>query len=53
LKEFNLVFGDLKPANIIFYRYLDRKNCEKSIYLPCYKIKIIDLGGIVFLENSE
>jgi serine/threonine protein kinase len=46
-----MAYGDLKPANIIIERFSDQEN-EITINHCCYKIKLIDLGSIVFLKDN-
>jgi serine/threonine protein kinase len=48
-----LAFTDLKPDNIVIVRYENKEESEVTIYKPCYKIKLIDLGSITALENIE
>jgi serine/threonine protein kinase len=48
-----LAFTDLKPDNIVIVRYENKEDSEITLYKPCYKIKLIDLGSITALENIE
>lgn len=46
-----MVYGDLKPQNIVLTRYIDKENSDLTIYKPCYRIKIIDLASINYLKD--
>jgi serine/threonine protein kinase len=48
-----LAFTDLKPDNIVIVRYENKEESEITLYKPCYKIKLIDLGSFTALENIE
>jgi serine/threonine protein kinase len=53
LLEHGLAFSDLKPDNIVLVRYQNKADNEITLYQPCYKIKLIDLGSITAFENID
>jgi serine/threonine protein kinase len=53
LLEHGLTFSDLKPDNIVLVRYQNKDESEFTLYQPCYKIKLIDLGSITIIENID
>ena len=47
-----MIYSDLKPANVVLVRYIN-KNIEVTQYKPCYVFKFIDLGSFTFIENID
>ena len=47
-----MIYSDLKPANLVLERYID-KNLDITIYQPRYILKFIDLGSFTILENEQ
>jgi hypothetical protein len=48
-----LAYGDLKPKNIVIFRVQETKNNIATIDNYCYKIKLIDLGGVTVLNDNK
>jgi serine/threonine protein kinase len=49
--EKGIAYSDLKPSNIVIFRYENKEEADVSIYKYCYKIKLIDLASFTYLKD--